>query len=743
MAVQLSQVVNVMDDQELIDYTNKTISELVYPKWDLQKAYNYYNGKMDADQYRYIEEQYGIGNPTSVKFIPLIKKHLDALVGEYLGSPILPKVSCKDSNTISKITREKELTINKGLMDFLNKRLKNKILQYIQEGQKNPIVDGSIQEELDKIKEDLNDSFTSQYEIAGQNVVEYIMQSRNTDMISKLKQLFLDLLITGYMFYRVKPTVSNNDIQIEILNPLNTFIDKNPESPYIKDSYRVVVRKWLTKTQILNIYGKELSAQDRRDINDNWKDAYETSSYYIRSYAGAGGTPSTDGLEAGKEIIPGYPTSPYSAYNFRLIPVYEVEWLDVDKKFVMQRYKTVRIGQNIYILYGKDDSVVRSQDNPNYCSLSVNGIYYTNRGSTPYSMVLACADLQDKYNLLLFYRDNLIALSGTSGGYVDVSVLPKFLGDTVAERLAKFIQYKKNGIAPIDTSQEGRLGGGMASPNTIYTGYDETIKAQTIQAIQMAIESVEQTTSSITGVFKERLNGIQQRDAVTNVQVSVNNSFTVTKQYYQQMDTLVEELLLDALNEAKIVFKNGLKGTLVLGDKYQRIFTALPEYFTLSDYDIHIVTSTEITSQLTQLKQIIPEFVKAGALSPDLVVEAMTTQSLTDLKQKIAKAMKKQKEENNQLGQLQQQLQQMQQQLQQTQKQLQQSQNKVQQLNESKMQLEQQKAKMDNELEWFKAKTDKTFKESEADNNTRRTDIELQQLHDGDPYNDKIVQMNK
>jgi hypothetical protein len=33
----------------------------------------------------------------------------------------------------------------------------------------------------------------------------------------------------------------------------------------------------------------------------------------------------------------------------------------------------------------------------------------------------------------------------------------------------------------------------------------------------MAIDSVEQTCSSMTGVFKERLNGISQKDAVTNV----------------------------------------------------------------------------------------------------------------------------------------------------------------------------------------------------------------------------------
>ena len=67
-------------------------------------------------------------------------------------------------------------------------------------------------------------------------------------MATKLRTLFLDLLITGYMFYRVKASRNNNDVEIEVLNPLNTFFDKNPESPYIKDSYRVVVRKWLTKT---------------------------------------------------------------------------------------------------------------------------------------------------------------------------------------------------------------------------------------------------------------------------------------------------------------------------------------------------------------------------------------------------------------------------------------------------------------------------------------------------------------
>ena len=33
-----------MSNEELINKTDETISELVYNKYELQKAYNYYNG---------------------------------------------------------------------------------------------------------------------------------------------------------------------------------------------------------------------------------------------------------------------------------------------------------------------------------------------------------------------------------------------------------------------------------------------------------------------------------------------------------------------------------------------------------------------------------------------------------------------------------------------------------------------------------------------------------------------------
>lgn len=717
-----------MSNEDLLNKTDETIAELVYNKTKLQKAYNYYNGKRDKEQYKYLEENFGIGSPTAVQFTPLLKKHVDELVGEFLDTPILPKVSCKDDATISNIGREKQLEISKQIIQFLKNHLNNSLLQIVQG---RDITDKAIKKQLDKIIENINDSFVSQYEVTAQNVIQYIMQSRHTDMVTKLRQLLTDILITGYCFYRVI-SKNNTNIDIEVLNPLNVFIDRNPDSIYIKDSYRVVVRSWLTKSQVLAKYGRELSKEDRAKLRDDWQD--KTTGEYRRSNSPIISV-YDDMEDEDEDIIPGRP------HNDRgnLIPVYEVEWIETDDNFVMQRYNTIRISDEYYILRGKDENVIRSQSNPNQCSLTVNGVVFLNRSKEPYSLILKCASMQDRYDLLIYYRDILIANSGIKGSIVDISMIPKFLGVQFPERIQKYMAYKKAGVQLIDTTMEGRAEGQPL--NTIFNGFDDSIPAAAVQAIEVTIQSVENTVSSITGVFRERLNGIQQRDAVSNIQQGVTNSFTITKPYYQQMDLVTCEILTDCLNLAKVVFRNGLEGTLILGEHQQQIFTALPEYFTFTDYDIHVTPSTEIMQDMQTIKSMLPDLIKSGLVSADIVFEAVTAKSLTQLKLAVKKALAKQKQENNQLQQLSQQLEQVQQQNQELQKQLQQAQQQIKSLNEQKMQLDQKKIQLEYQVDWFKVQADKAYRDRQLDIEEQRTKIELAQLRDGNPYNDKIKQI--
>ena len=717
---------------ELIEKADIAISELVYDKVHLMKAYNYYAGIRDRMQFRHLEENYGIGSPASVTFTPLIRKHIDALVGEFLTLPIQPKISCKDSKTMSNIFREKQLAISKGIMDVIKPKLQNLIYSLLKGNGQDKIDDAQFAKELKDVEDWIDNNFISNYEMAAQNVVDYCLQARHIDFKNKLKQLLLDLFIAGETYYIVEPTSANTNINLKILNPLNTFPDKNVNSPYIKDSYRIVYREYLSKAEILVKYGSELSSEDIESLEGGKLDYSRDNVMLMNAMNTRIGCFDTDGLEAGIDVAP----IPYSQTSRRvdLYVVYETYWIDYkfeNKQRIETVHHVTRIGSDLHIVWDEVNTQ-RSIDNPNECSLPINGLHYMSRTGSPYSLVLATADLQDKYDIMQFYKNSIIANSGTAGDWVDLAFIPTFLGQETESRLAKWLAYKKSGIALLDSSQEGQ------QMNTTFSGYDDTVKLQAIQAVDLVIQDIENTATSITGVFRERLGGIQARDAVSNVEMGMQQSYIITKQYYQAMDLLVREMLLDCLNTAKIVFKNGLSGTLILGQNQKQIFTALPEYFTMSDQDIHIADSQEIIKERETIKQLSMELTKGGMVDPDILIAVSTSTSLTEMKIAVAKSIKNKKEENNQLQQLSQQSQQAQQQLKELQAAFEKAQAKIESLNEAKLQIDREKIQKNYETDMFKIKTTKEFNEEKIVQEKRRIDLEALQLIDTNQNNDEI-----
>lgn len=726
-----------------IEKINKCISELVYEKVQLKKAYNYYHGKRDADQFKYLENNFGIGTPTTIGFTPLVKKHIDVLVGEYLELDPDLQITCKDEKTISNITRDKKLEIDKQLYNYLTKYLKNAIIGILMGDQK-ASNDPYIEKELQKLKDEIDHTFVSDYEIAAQNILAYFKNSRDIDLKNKMRELFTDLLIGGLAYYRVKPS-GNGDLKLEILNPLDTFVERNRNEFYLNKSPRSVIRRWLTKEQILVEFGEELSSE-ARGIIEKYFDYNEDSSgmMYVRSIANPDGTVGSAkygpnmGIVGGLEVVPVLPwnneNQTYRTFN-QTIPVYECEWIEYEDD-KMTRHEGVKIGEEVFITRGANNKVPRSASNPKECTLSVNGMFFADKNGQPFSIMLSTSDLQDRYDLLLYYRDNLIATSGTTGDWIDTAHLPQYLGNDLPERLQKWIAYKKNGVALYNSAQEG-----SQMINTTFNGFDDTVKAPSIQAIQLAIQSIEEQVSSITGVLTQALGNIQQRDAVSNVKVGVRQSTLLTKQYFSAMDLMYKEVNYDLLNVAKIVYKKGLKGTLILGDKLVKIFTALPEYYTMTDFDIHIQDSSEVFQIKDEIKALNVELIKAQQVDAEMAIEVATAKNITDLRSKLYYALKKKKAENDQLGQMKQQLQQyeqqakdMQQQLQQLQQDNKALQNKLETNNEAKIKLDSQRVEIEEQSRQDKA----DYNEDLIRLKEKQLEVERLQLLDGNPYNDKV-----
>lgn len=715
-------------EQDLIERIDKAITELVYEKVKLIKAYNYYHGKRDPEQFKHLEENYGIGTPTSVEFVPLVRKHVDVLVGEYLTIPVVPKVSCKDEKTLSKINQDR--------LSYVNAALENKIKEHLRsiirgEQTSNP----KLSQELDDLQASLEDNFISEFEVAAQNVVDWSMQNRDIDFVNNRKILLTDLLVTGTCYYRTLESPSKHNVELRILNPLHTFLDRNFYSKFHKNSQRVVIRDYMTKNEILRNYGELLTKEDIDSLDSSILKSNESS--YIRNFGDSVmgiSDPESEGILGGFEVTPLYNFN--SGFKLRRFPVYDVEWLQVDEengKFITNRYRGIRIGAEIYILIGKVKNVTRTVSDPKNCTLSVNGVFYSDRNGNPFSLILSTASLQDKWDVINFYKDNLISESGSKGDWIDLAYLPNVLGTDLAEKLMKWKAYKKQGIAIIDSSQEG-----MPPMNTTFGGYDDTIEYNAMQALDMALERIEMTCSSITGVFREKLGGIEQRDAVTNVQVGIRQSTHITKQYFYMMDLMTREMLLDILDMCKVVYKKGITGTLVLGDRLNKIFTALPEHYSVTDFDIHISETSEIIQEAETLKQLSFEFTKNNNIDPEIVIDIITSKSLTKMKQDVKTALKRRREETGEMMQMQQQLEQAGQQMQQLQTEAQKLQKEVERLNAEKINIEKEKLNHLKELEWYKAKATKEFNDQKLANDKKRIEAEILQLYDANPYNDEI-----
>ena len=101
------------------------------------------------------------------------------------------------------------------------------------------------------------------------------------------------------------------------------------------------------------------------------------------------------GILGGLEVAPvlPYETDHYSS-NHNMITVYECEWLEYDgKKY--NRHEGVKIGDDIFICKGKSEHVVRSVTNPDYCTLTVNGMFFADKNGQPFSLMLNTMELQD------------------------------------------------------------------------------------------------------------------------------------------------------------------------------------------------------------------------------------------------------------------------------------------------------------------------------------------------------------
>jgi len=736
------------------------IAALVREKAHIKQARNLYDGVRSKDEFRYLEETFGIETPLSIKMTPLIKTRIDVLIGIFLDEEYHYHVSINDAPTITQIEEQKRKEFSKRVMakveSFTNE---NKVLT--QQG-KETTKDVFAADFLSKLDKSLNESFISEFEIAIQALIRFFEQDATINIRQKAKQFLLDFLLTGEAYYRTYLDYETGDPKLEICKPENLFFSKNTAHQFMSEGndphvMAVVHRTYMKRNEILNRWGHVMTEEQKTAL---YGMARNTAVNRIRDPR------QLDHMYNLQDAV--YDQHTNSTWD--TLPIYHVEWLanneliidEADraklevvthispkaywkdslvpdshlgkaagngevknKVYRLDRYEGIRVGWDIYLNLGKSKNQARSIAAPYKTTLSYNGCVYNDRNSKPYSLALSLKHIQDSYDIITFFRDNLIANSGVDGSRVNLAAIPKVLGQDFMERILKFIAFRKQGLEIYDPTEEG------ANLFSHYGEFRGSLDGNVINSLNLVLEALEKQADIVTGVNRYMYQAAEQRDAVSNVRTGIKQTSLITKDMFESVFLSRKNMLTDLTNLAKISYKDGKRGSYIVGHRTV-LFNVQPENFRFSDFNIHINNTSKETIKLEKLNAIAPQLAGKGTVSDDVLIKLMLTDSTTEAVKLLDESMELKKQENDTIGKLQQQLQQ----LSEAQKQLQ---KQLEKTTQEKEQLEKVDREYKNkELEFRYQREDKRIEISQE-----QVDLEKEIAENEAVKDSKIVQLER
>jgi hypothetical protein len=666
------------EDKNNIDYlrkkTNFLITSLVREDLNIRKCRDLYDGKRDPLEYEYLQSVYGLETPMSLKMTPLIKTRIDVLVGLLLDETFKYQVSINDKDTIGIIEDRKKNTKYKTIFKQFKKQSIEHAEQY-KNGQalSSDLVSAKIIEDIIKR---IDKNFISEFEEIAQSLITFFERDKTIELRQKLKQLFLDLLITGKCYYRTYVKNLGEDPVLEVCKPENIFFNKNTNFQFMSSGNKpnvtaVVHRFYMTRSQVLSQYGHYMSPDDKVKL-------------FGKTFGGGGGSniitsPSQMEYMYSKE---GSRNANQHTYNmWDTVAVYHTEWLAnnevkfqdeterlehqnvskaVKSKFFpeltgtgepnksyyrLNRYESIRINADIILNCGKSLHEPRSMGAPAYTTLSYNGVAYNDRNGRAYSLAYSLKDLQDLYDITMFHRDNLIANSGVNGSRINLAGIPKVLGNSFMERLLKFVALRKQGVELIDPTEEG------AELFQHYGDFKGSLDGNVINALQTVLESIERQADITSGVNRYMYQAAEQRDAVSNVKTGIKQTSLIVKDTFELIYNIRENILTDLINQAKITYIHGKKGSYIIGSKMV-LFTLMPKDFCFTDYNINILNVGRDAEKIANIKALLPELVGRDDLSSDILIKTALSDSATEIISIVEESMEAKKIEHDTINKL-------------------------------------------------------------------------------------------
>ena len=669
------------------------IAHLVFERERISKCRDLYDGNREEREFQYLKDQYGVVGG-ELKMTPIVKPRINALLGNMLDQSKRYLVTANDTETIDLIQQEKKEKHLKDVERLIKMQLQEDSASLEQgEPSKSSYINKNT---LKKVQRKYSEDFKSDFEKAAHHLVSFFENDNDIALKRHAESLFEDLLVTGESYYRVYSPEVGMDPIVEVVKPENIFFNINTNDETLNNCDAVVRREYMTRRQILTKWGHYMTKDDIDELFRGSSQVLSGTRWYST------------------RIIHEKPIAPdtdlrrqFTFDDEDVLEAFHIEWIANNKvevedpdgaittdagvkkyRWRQDRYEGVRIGTHLYLNMGKSRHVERTNQNPYRVKLTYNGYRFKGRSGEVHSLAWSLKDVQDQYDLAIFYRDALLAASGVDSTRVNIAAIPKVLGEEFMERLLKFLELRKTaGVELVDASQED------ANLFQHYGSSSNSVDANLIQAIEVVLASIEKQADVIAGTNPQMLGMIEQRDAVSNVKAGIQQTALINKSLFESHSRIMVDILTKLVESAKTSYQKGKKGAYIIGS-YNFAFDINPDHYTNSDFNIHILDSQKELVKLEKLNALVTEMATAGIVPPEVLFTVAMSDSVTDIMSKIMDSIGDSEEEGGQAQEAQGQAEEMQQQLQELSKALEQSQKELEKLGGQDAQLKAEELKV-------------------------------------------------
>lgn len=632
---------------------------------------NLFNGKVDLRDMKLVLnpgglEQYYI--PDAIQHYPIIAPRVNVLVGEEKRRKFDWSVHIVNPDTISKIKEEKMQMISQKMSEFFGA----------------DISEEDLAKEMERYSDYINFDYQDLREKRANLLMRWYIES--LDMKIKFQQGFKDALIMGEEIYMFD--IVNGEVTFEKLNPLKVHTLRGGYGNKIEDADVIVIDDFWSPGRIQDTYYSDLTEKDQTkldngdfrgdgtdldgenlaiDDKEGWE-IYEreTINTFIESsgiFSGSGGQ--------------GRNTYTDGAGNIRVIrmmwrsmkQIYKVSYFDelgraqvkfrsenyvvdakmgetAEKLWVTQWWKGAKIGKDTYVQIKPKEIQYNKINQPSFNSSGIVGQIYNTNEQESVSMVDRSKPFQYMFDIS-FYRMNE-AMAKYLGSIVELDLAKIPTGWSVT----KWLYFaRKSGISVVDSFKEGQRGmakGKLAGSVGNTTG--KILDQKVGDFIQTHMDMMEFATAKmdeITGVSRQRLGQVENRETVGGIERAVSQSNHITEELFTMHDYCKKRCFQILLETAKIALKgNSKKFSYIADDMSRQIMEIDGDEFAEEEYGLQVSNEDNINQMEQKLDGMVQLGLQNQMISFSTAMKIYNSPSIREVQRLIEKDETKMHERN-------------------------------------------------------------------------------------------------